>query len=64
MVGEVPCKNFHLTATGRGNLEKSINSLKFVGSLDAILEFDFGIEDVVCTMIESERCVCVVPVQH
>jgi hypothetical protein len=59
LVGEVLCQNFQLTTTGRKNLEKAVGSLKVVGSLDDTLEFGFGMEDVVRTMVKTERgCIC------
>ena len=61
LVGEVLCHNFQLTAKGRRTIEGVVNSLKVVGSLGDTLEFGFGIEDVVRSMVKSERgCVCLV----
>lgn len=59
LVGEVLCHNFQLTTKGRRNIEAVVNSLKVVGSLGDTLEFGFGIEDVVRSMVKSERgCIC------
>ncbi|KAF8854431.1 hypothetical protein BDZ45DRAFT_676977 [Acephala macrosclerotiorum] len=59
LVGEVLCHNFQLTTKGRRNVEAVVKSLKVVGSLGDTLEFGFGIEDVVRSMVKSERgCVC------
>jgi hypothetical protein len=59
LVGEVLGQNFQLTAKGRKNLEKAVENLKVVGSLGNTLEFGFGIEDVVRSMVKIERgCVC------
>lgn len=61
LVGEVLCHNFQLTTKGRRNIETVVNSLNVVGTLGDTLEFGFGIEDVVRSMVKSERgCVCLV----
>lgn len=53
------CGKFQLTAIGRGNVEKAIDGLKVVGSLGNVLEFGLGVNDVIRSMVKSERgCIC------
>lgn len=59
LVGEVLCQSFQLSFVGRKNVETAVESLKVVGSLGNALEFGFGVQDVIRSMVKSERgCVC------
>ncbi|KAF2193192.1 hypothetical protein K469DRAFT_745524 [Zopfia rhizophila CBS 207.26] len=59
LVGEVMCERFQLTKEGRKRVRTAVGSLKTVGSIGNILQFGFGIEDVVRKMAQAERgCVC------
>lgn len=50
LVGEVMCQNFQYR-----NIETAVNTLKVVGCLSNMLDFGFGIEDIVRSMAKSER---------
>ena len=53
-VVEQMSRQFRLTPKGRANIELAISSLKTVGSVGDVLEFGFGIEDVIRCVSRTE----------
>jgi hypothetical protein len=53
-VVEEMSRQFRLSTKGRQNTEVAIKSLKIVGSVGDVLEFGFGIEDVIRSILKTE----------